>query len=77
MTKFPPATIQDIRDYDIKEVIEGFTDYQEGIDAGENRSHGYRWGYQNAKRDQSDRDDGFDELRRRYARSSIWPRNKD
>jgi hypothetical protein len=68
---FPPRDWRDIERYPIEDVIEGFVYFsKDDPPPGDNRSPGYRWGWDNAKRDRSDDDDGYDAIRQEFIRET-------
>lgn len=68
---FPPQTELDLQAYAEDMVTAGYMDGRSAIDPldcppGENHAPAYRWGWQNAIRDKTHKDDGYDHLRHTY-----------
>lgn len=65
--RFPPQSADDIARYADDDVVEGYRDFRLfGVEPGENRAPGYRWGWANAKYDATRWDDGYSWLRHDY-----------
>lgn len=68
-TVFPPRSVLDIAAYPTDDICDGYRDHNlMDPEPGENRAPGYRWGWLNARKDQSHEYDGFEELRYEYIR---------
>lgn len=65
--EFPPRDYLDVIAYDDDECVRGYREHCIFDDPpGDNHSPGYRWGWQNARRDVIHVDDGFDHIRSAY-----------
>lgn len=64
---YPPNSKWDIAAYPVDDVVEGYRDHSlSDHPPGDNRSPGYKWGWTNARRDMSGKDDGFGGIRSAY-----------
>lgn len=64
-TVFPPRDEYDVLAYDPADVMRGYRRFvADDPIPGPNHATGFRWGWQNRKRDCQLGDDGFDDVRR-------------
>ena len=71
---FPPRDAWDIASYDAAECAEGYRSHRPGdFQPGDNHSPAFRWGWVNARKDQSGEPDGFEQVRRDFIRMTQRP----